>query len=260
MAADRAPHAPWVLTGEWMATAVARSRNARALLPAELGQMPGPVVLVGASYDDSPVGPFVELAVAVPARVGLLRPGYAVVAAAVSVAPARLGYRVNWGLPAEFGKLSWEADADTRRIEWEERGLSITLRCRGLSFPAFVPVRAVQRRADGPVVVPRRVRARGRLGRATVDVPTEDYLAELAGSHRGALLSSARFVVRPARRPAGIMSSLRAPLTVPEPATASDVRPSAPHSRTWQGLRGRYSELSTPGRIAQLVRAQPSHG
>ena len=184
--------------------------------------MPGPVLVAGALYDDSPVGPFVELAVAVPARVGL-RPGYAVVAAAVNVPSARLGYRVNWGLPAELGTLQWEAEADTRRVTWEERGLSVSLECKRVSFPALVPVRAVQRRADGPVVIPRRVRARGRFGRTVVDLPPEDRLADLAGPHPGVLLSGARFVVRPARRPAGILSSLRAPLTVPEPATASRV-------------------------------------
>jgi hypothetical protein len=176
--------------------------------------------VAGARYDDSPVGPFVELAVATAARVGL-RPGYAVVASVVNVAPARLGYRVNWGLPAELGTLRWETDGDTRRIVWEERELAVEVEGRGVSFPAWLPVRAVQRRADGPVVIPRRIRARGRLARATVEARDGDALAELAGSHPGVLLAGARFVVRPARRPAGVLSSLRAPLTVPEPATAN---------------------------------------
>jgi hypothetical protein len=221
--ADRAPHAPWELAGEWAVAFARRSPSVTALLPEDLAPMPGPVVVAGARYDDSPVGPFVELVVAVPSRVGL-RPGYAVVTAAVSVPPARLGYRVNWGLPAELGTLRWIADGDDRQVLWEERELSLSLVTRGVSFPAFVPVRAVQRRADGPVVIPRRVRARGQLARAAVDAREDDPLETLAGPHRGALFSAARFVVRPARRPAGILSSLRAPLTVPEPATASNLR------------------------------------
>lgn len=221
MASDgRAPHAPWELTGEWAVGFARPSAACARLLPEELSAVPGPVIVAGARYDDSPVGPFVELAVAVAARLGL-RPGYAVVAAAVSIPPARLGYRVNWGLPAELGTLVWEVDGDGRRVVWQERDLVLSVTARGRSFPAYAPVRAVQRRADGAVVIPRRVRARVRLADAFVETRDGDDLADLVGPHRGALLSAARFVVRPARRPAGILSSLRAPLAGPEPATVS---------------------------------------
>lgn len=226
---DRAPHAPWVLAGEWAIALTTSSASTADALPQGLRPLPGPILVTAARYDDSPVGPFIEFGVAVPARVGL-RPGYAVVAAAVSVPLARLGYRVNWGLPAELGTLIWEVDGDSRRVVWEERGLELAVEARGPSLPLLLPVRTVQRRADGPVVIPRRVRGRGRWARATVEVRDDEGRGDVegfddvTGKHAGALLSGARFVVRPARRPAGVLSSLRAPLTVPEPATASSLR------------------------------------
>jgi hypothetical protein len=52
-------------------------------------------------------------------------------------------------------------------------------------------------------------------------VPNDDALAPLAGPHRGLLLSGMRFVVDPARLPAGLTSTFRAPLRAPEPALIS---------------------------------------
>ena len=91
-------------------------------------------------------------------------------------------------------------------------------------IPALVPVRALQRRADGPVVVPGRLRGLARMARVEVETPEDDPLWPLTGFHRGFVVSSMRFVVRPARTPFGFTSTLRAPLqTPPEPALSSNL-------------------------------------
>jgi hypothetical protein len=100
----------------------------------------------------------------------------------------------------------------------------------------------VQRRGDGPVVVPGSMR--GWLARADVEVDLADAAEAglwpgVEGDHRGLSLTGARFVVDVARLPHGLLSTLRAPLRAPEPGTAS---------------------MHPSGRLAQLVRAQPSHG
>ena len=51
------------------------------------------------------------------------------------------------------------------------------------------------------------------------DVPEDDPLGWLAGAHRGVVIRYARLVLRPARRPTGLFSTLRAPLRAAEPGT-----------------------------------------
>jgi hypothetical protein len=84
-----------------------------------------------------------------------------------------------------------------------------------------VPLRAVQRRSDGPVVVPASIWGTVRPGRVEVEAPDDDPLAPLAGMHRGAFVSGMRFNMDPARVPTGLTSTLRAPLTAPEGALTS---------------------------------------
>src|SRR4051812_2677622 len=66
------PDAPWALVGECMVAVVsgrARGHNrGRAELPLGVSRLPGPALVVAMRYTDSPVGPFLELAVAEPAR------------------------------------------------------------------------------------------------------------------------------------------------------------------------------------------------
>ena len=83
-------------------------------------------------------------------------------------------------------------------------------------------MRNLQRRGDGPVLVPTRLRGRGRLARLHVEVGENDPLAWLAGRHRGLLVGGMRFVIDPARLPAGVRSTLKAPLQAPEPALTSE--------------------------------------
>ena len=222
--------APWRMAGECILGWVTGVPPAvRSLLPSGVRPLPGPAAVVGVSYASSPVGPFLELSVALPARLGL-RPGLCVVFQLVSVADARLAYRSNWGTPASVGSMVWDVEGSAGELRCASLGLTVRGEPVGPSFPAVVPVRSVQRRVDGPVVVPRRFVALVRLARTTVEwqAPVagggasgddvEALLSSLAGRHAGAVMSGVRILARPARHPAGLWSSLRAPLTIPEPA------------------------------------------
>ena len=240
---------PWVLHGEGMLAWVAVPGGHAPGLPPVLRPLPGPGAVVAMRYDDSPVGPYLELSVLVPARLGL-RVGMCTVAIAVSTSAARLECRRNWGLPAEVGALRWAAGAggepDDRVLTWAERGMEVTGRAFGPSV--VVPVLATKSvgwRPGGPAVASRRLRARVRRARCAVEVDHDDELAWLAGAHRGAMLTGARIVAGPARRPAGLLSS------VPWPAPAGVA--------TLERAGG-AATMTSPGRMAQLVRAQPSHG
>lgn len=212
-----APHAPWALRGEMLVGWARIGRAGHQALPAGLQPLPGPAAVSGVRYTGSPVGPFVELSVAQPARLGL-RPGLCVTAMVVSQAAAMAGTRLNWGLPAEVGRLTWAVDGDERVLRWDDGGVVLRGTPVGLRLPLVLPVRAVQRRGDGPVVVPRRVAAVVRPARTTVELDGDDHpWAWLAGPHPGALLATARLLLRPARHPSGLLSSFRAPLRAPEP-------------------------------------------
>ena len=213
-------------------------------LPSGLTSLSGPAVVTAMTYDDSPVGPYRELSVAVPARLGL-RPGLCTVAMVVTSADARLECRRTWGLPAELGALQWSAGDGERVMVWRERGLVLRGRAWGPPLAAVVPLRWVQWLPGGPVVLPRRLRARMRLARCQVEVPVDDELAWLGGGHHGLAVQGARIVASAARRPAGLLSSVpwrqRVRSGAPEPA-------------------GGAATIAGLGRMAQLVRAQPSHG
>lgn len=209
-------HPPWELSGEFLVARVGRHPGRAGRLPPGLDPLPGPAWVVAVSYTDSPIGPFRELTIAEPARLGL-RPGMCIVAAAVSTLAARVDYRLNWGFPADAATLQWDQDGPVRRMAWLERGLLLEGAGGRFRVPAAlpIPVRSVQIRADGPVVVPRRVRGRARFGRVTMKVPEGDPLEWASGTHLGAVVTGMRMVIDPARHPAGLLSSLRAPLQAP---------------------------------------------
>ncbi|MEW6152372.1 MAG: acetoacetate decarboxylase family protein [Actinomycetota bacterium] len=215
-----APHAPWALTGECV-VAWARWRGPRGGLPAELGRLPGPCTVTAARFDTSPVGPYRELAVSEPARLGA-RLGMCVTTMVVDSSESRIGGRQNWGFPKELGTIHWEADGPERLLVWQERGVRVVAVPSGPAVPVVMVLRALQRRADGVVVVPGRLWGRGRLSRVEVETAAADPLAALAGSHRGLLVSGLHLRVDPARRPTGLAATLRAPLRAPEPALSWD--------------------------------------
>ena len=216
----------WLLRGEGLLAWVAR-RSGGTPLPPGLRSLPGPAAVVAMRYDDSPVGPYVELSVLVPARLGL-RPGMCTVAMVVTSAEARLECRRHWGLPAELGDLRWSAGpaGGERTLSWEDRGLTFTGRPFGPAVLApFVPLRSVAWRPTGAVVLARRLRARVRPARCRIEVAADDDLAWLAGAHAGVALAGARIVAGAARRPAGLLSSVpwrdRATGGAPEPAACT---------------------------------------
>ena len=199
---------------------------------------------MGMRYDDSPVGRYLELSVAEPVRLGL-RTGLCVVTMAVTSPRARALSRERWDFPTEVAALRWEADGDQQALIWEERGIEVRARPWGPWMPAVVPYRSLQCGPGEPVVVPRRLGARVRMAGVEIDVGETDALAALRGHHAGAVMAGVRMVTRPARRPAGLLSSIPVPVRPairgPEPA-------------------GMAATMAGPGRMAQLVRAQPSHG
>ena len=198
---------PWLLRGEGLLAWCARP-PATLTLPPRLAPLPGPAAVVAVRYDDSPVGPYCELSVVVPARLGL-RPGLCVVAMAVTSPEARLACRSLWGLPTEVGALRWEADGRDRGMVWDGRGIAVHGRPSGPSVGAVLPVRSLQWREGGPVVAPRRLRARVGPARCRVEVAdADDPLAWVSGDHRGLVIAGARIVASPARRPAGMVSSV----------------------------------------------------
>jgi hypothetical protein len=211
-----APVAPWALTGESL-IALARCPTPPGPLPAGMAKLPGPALVIANRYTDSPVGPYLELALGCPARLGV-RPGWCFTTVVVDQADARMGGRLNWGFPKELGKLLWRQDGDERELRWVDRDICVRGTPTKFVLPLLVPMRALQRRADGPVVVPARLRGKGRMASVNVYVPQDDPLVALAGGHRGLHLAGMRFTVRPARHPVGLASTLLAPLRAPEPA------------------------------------------
>jgi hypothetical protein len=179
--------------------------------------MPGPLVVAIARFTESPVGPYLELQVAEPARLGA-RIGLCVTLMVVNSPESRLGGRINWGLPKELGTLRWLADNDERTLAWEERDVVVRGAPSGPSVPMVAPVRSLQRRADGLVVIGGHMRGHARPARVEIKAPDSDVLAGLSGSHFGMVVSGMRMVINPARRPAGLTATLRAPLRAAEPA------------------------------------------
>ena len=126
----------------------ARWRGPRpAELPGDLRAMPGPCWVTAARFESSPVGPYLELAVSEPARLGV-RPGMCVTTMVVSSADSRVGGRLNWGFPKELGSLVWEFEGDDRELRWIERGISVRGRPGSAVLPLLLPLRNLQRRAD----------------------------------------------------------------------------------------------------------------
>jgi hypothetical protein len=149
---SEAPHAPWVLGGECLVAMVRPSAPLGDLPDDDLRRVPGPCPVTAARYDDSPVGPYRELAVGQPARLGC-RLGVCITTMAVTSVDSRLGGRVNWGFPKELGTLVWLDEGEDRVMRWEERDIVVRASPVGRYLPVLLPLRALQRRADGMVSV-----------------------------------------------------------------------------------------------------------
>ncbi|MGI8984000.1 MAG: acetoacetate decarboxylase family protein [Acidimicrobiales bacterium] len=210
------PHAPWAVGGEAL-MALASVNGPLEELPDGLRRVPGPCSITAGRYDDSPVGPYREFAVGQPAHLGA-RVGLCITTMAVTSADARLGGRINWGFPKELGTLVWLDEGEDRVVRWEERDIVLRASPVGPPLPVLLPLRALQRRADGLVSIRGHARGRGRVARIEIEVPADDPLAGVAGRYRGLMVAGMRLVVSPARLPVGLTATLRAPLRAPEPA------------------------------------------
>lgn len=188
-------------------------------LGAGLVALPGPGLLVGLCYQASPIGPFCELALLEPARMGA-RPGWSATLSVVNDARAQSGGRSSWGLPRQLGALVWTADGPTTSLSWREAAVTITARRLRGTWPVLVTMRLVQHRADGRVVVPVRLRALAHRARVEVEAAAGGDLGPVAGRHAGAVLSAQRIRMHPARHPIGLVHTLVAPLHPPEPGVA----------------------------------------
>lgn len=218
---DLLPDAPWALAGECFVGFARRRRPVE--LPPGLHALPGlPRMIRATSYADSPVGPFIELVVAEPAHLGL-RPGWATVSMAVNHQDARLAGRLAWGYPTELASLHWHGDGRTRQLVWEERDLVITAHLVEPPLPLLLPVLGLQRRADGPVVVPGRLRGIARYAKVEVSVGDGNgALSLLAGRHPGVAISGLKLLRLPSRLPTGLLATLGAPLRAPDPSLPID--------------------------------------
>ncbi|MEO5678935.1 MAG: acetoacetate decarboxylase family protein [Acidimicrobiales bacterium] len=211
------PEAPWSLTGEVVVAFVPRPRTGDAAeLPAGLKPLPGPAVVWAGHWAQTPVGPFTELAVAVPARLGL-RPGLCITMSVVNNADARLAGRLGWGMPRQLGSLRWLAVGSERTLGWSERGIEVGAEVRPGAGPFTKALRGLQRRSDGLVVVPARLTGWVRRARVTIEVEPGDGLEGLAGRRRGWVISGRTLVLEPSRHPRGLLRTLVAPSAAPEP-------------------------------------------
>jgi hypothetical protein len=201
---------PWAMTGECILAAAGPQDGAGAL-PLGIEPMPGPAVLVAERHADSPAGPFATFVLGRPARLGA-RVGVCFTTAAVSSVDSRMAGRHHWGFPGEVATLRWDSDLDTHTVVWEERGIVVRARFGRMPVPVVVPFRAIQRRSDGPVLVPGRLRGRARFGRLTIEEADGP-----AASHRAVHIAGLRLVLDPARAPRGALRTLLAPAPGIEP-------------------------------------------
>ena len=237
------PFAPWIMRGESI-VGTASLRGKRSSLPNGLVAMPGPALVLATRFTESPVGPYLRLAIAEPARLGM-RPGWTLTAVVVDNVHARVGEKLNWGIPAEVGTLRWLQHDEERELSWEGRDVSVRVVPRGPRMPIMVPLRSLQERDDGPVVVPGRIGGMARFGPVTVTADPGDDLAFAAGRHGGFLVTGLQQIMREARQPVGLRATLLAPQRAPTPVLF--------------GESGAVRCAPDPGRIAQLARAHASH-
>lgn len=211
------PASAWNLEGEAIVAYTSR-RPQRPPLPPGLSTLPGPALVSAARYTHSPFGPFLELAVAEPVRLGA-RMGWCRTLVVVDRSDVRIDDRLQWGFPAELGLLRWFARGDERELVWENHDLVVRGHPHGPPMPYFSPQRTLQERNREPIVVPGHARGMARAARVTVHTMPGDSFAGLAGRHVGLMISGLHRVWRDAQLPTRRRPSfVAAPAPVPRPA------------------------------------------
>ncbi len=133
------PPAPWHLTGQ-----------AVAFLASPL------VLRLLVKYRSSPVGPYLEHALAIPT----LR-GPRVTQMSVDSELSKIGGRTIWGYPKTLEQLSWQRDGD--RLIFRRENQTFRLRLWGPMFPLLLPFWTVQTLNGADVRVPAQLKATARL-------------------------------------------------------------------------------------------------
>ena len=193
---DAGPEADeaWWLEGESIVALMSR-RGWRWDLPDGVARAPGPLLVSATRFSGSPHGPFLELAVAEPARLGA-RFGWCRTLVVVD-RPDVQRESTRWGLPAMLGRLEWSADDEIRKLSWLDRDLQVTGRVRRLALPWAISQRSLQRRGGDNVVVPSRSRGLAHTCLVRIDVVGDDAAAP---PRRSARRSAGRGAVRRAPR------------------------------------------------------------
>jgi hypothetical protein len=205
----------WELSGEGIAC-LARLHAIERVLPTGVTEMPGPGLVTALRYSTSTVGPYLELAVAVPARVGG-HMGWCRVLVVVDRPEVRSAVRTHWGLPCTVGSLRWLAREESREMVWEERDLVVRARGRGPVIPWLSPQPLFLERHREPVIAPGRARGTLKLARVEMHTYPGDELAPLAGHHPGAVLRGLHHIRGPARLLHAAHLLAPRPVSSPEP-------------------------------------------
>lgn len=192
----------WILQGEAVMTA-ARSRPASLAPPGSIRRLPGPVLVTASRYTSSPIGPFLELAVAEPVRLGR-RLGWCRTLVVVDREEARTLGRLRWGFPAEVGRLRWASREGVRELTWDQRELVVRGRGHGPPVPWGLWQPVVQQPCDDPVAVRGRVRGLAQAAGVEIHAFPGDDLGPLAGKHVGLAVRGLQVVWRPGREPVGL--------------------------------------------------------
>lgn len=192
------PAPPWRLEGDAIVAFAGVPAAERERLPGGARGLPGPALVFAISYSSSPVGPYLETVVCIPAWY-LGRPGYCVTTIAVDSEPALWAGLDFWGYPKVLGTMEWEADGPVRELRWKERDLVVRARAATRPVPAATIVPTVQALPDGGGAFTG-LRIVGRLAPARIEIEAPDGpLAGLAGRHWGTVAAGMRMSVpRPA--------------------------------------------------------------
>ena len=212
------PPPTWRLTGEAAVAFAAVPAAEKERLPAGARALPGPALVFAVSYSGSPVGPYLETVICIPAWY-LGRPGFCVTTIAVNSEPALWAGLDFWGYPKVLGTMEWQADGRIREFRWKERDLVIRARAGGRSVPAGAVLPTVQAVPGGGAYTGLRITGKLGLARIEIDAPGDSPLAAFAGPHRGTLLTSMRMTVPPpgllGEPPAGFVAAVAGQVLLP---------------------------------------------
>ena len=134
-------------------------------------------MVTASRFTESPVGPYLQLAVAVPARLGG-RLGWCVTHLVVDSQDARSGARLNWGFPAELGTLRWREDGLEQELVWEDREVVVRGRGEGRGSRSPFPTGSSSSEATGRSMVPDRLLGMFRLASVRIQAFHGDALGD----------------------------------------------------------------------------------